>query len=690
MEPIESRTTNLEEGAPPLNEAQRRALVTRWQEIDRLMAEVETVLSAETSKSAFPKFKTGLSPVQIRVVGDYIAGVRRELLQFANAFNVELPTAQLASLHAVRVDLMFAEIAAEECAPERMRGYGELRDETVPQLRGMVEQLKSSLQKMMTCLSQNGDFAERLNRLGRTGDEIDLLRMVTEIVDRRGMVEFRPTIDAIIDRLNTKTFEIAIFGRVSSGKSSLLNQVLGTHALPVGVTPVTAVPTRLVFGAEPAVSVWFATGGRERVAINRLEEFAGEQYNRGNEKRVARLVVELPAPRLIDGIVFVDTPGLGSLATVGAAETLAYLPRCDFGVLLVDSASTLTEDDLGTWRMLLEAGIPSCVLLSKADLISQHEREFVIAYTREKVRERLGVDLAIRPVSVSPDEQGLVDAWFGEDIAPLYERHQALSEASIRRKVGVLRESVTAALRSLLKRNRDPAEPTNDEVRRAALRLREATGEFDAVSRKCCEVIDRVRGSTGRLIDHAARAAAVERETHANRQSGWSASILQRLAAESVRDLPGMVVDLARKTAGALIECAQSMRASDVPRPDEFTGFVQNMPLLDVSGIQASVRVGVLASAWRRGAERSIQRTLQQQIGPELTRKISVWSSLLQDWLRSTLQSIRERFDAYAESYRAAIALVEASGQEQTHETASQIERDLEQLRASQEESIPA
>ncbi len=92
-----------------------------------------------------------------------------------------------------------------------------------------------------------------------------------------------------------------------------------------------------------------------------------EQLNPGNEKHVTRIVVELGSARLRDGITFVDTPGLGSLATRGAAETLAYLPRCDLGVVLIDAGSTLTPDDLQTIQILYDAAIPATVLLSRAD-----------------------------------------------------------------------------------------------------------------------------------------------------------------------------------------------------------------------------------------------------------------------------------------------------------------------------------
>jgi hypothetical protein len=58
------------------------------------------------------------------------------------------------------------------------------------------------------------------------------------------------------------------------------------------------------------------------------------------------MLVKLPSPRLREGIAFVDTPGVGSLALAGGAETVAYLPRCDLGVVLVVAVTTLNHEDL--------------------------------------------------------------------------------------------------------------------------------------------------------------------------------------------------------------------------------------------------------------------------------------------------------------------------------------------------------
>jgi hypothetical protein len=130
-----------------------------------------------------------------------------------------------------------------------MRGYGEVPSSVAPELNGIVVELQGVVKKLSAFLEQGSgqDLQERLARLEQTSDEIELLKTIERIVTERGLVEFRPALAAIVDRLAESRFEIALFGRVSSGKSSLLNHILGSAALPVGVNPITAVPTRVVW-----------------------------------------------------------------------------------------------------------------------------------------------------------------------------------------------------------------------------------------------------------------------------------------------------------------------------------------------------------------------------------------------------------------------------------------------------------
>jgi small GTP-binding protein len=223
------------------------------------------------------------------------------------------------------------------------------------------------------------------------------------------LIELRSPLAMLLERSESPVFEIGVFGRVNSGKSSLLNYLLGSTVLPVGVTPVTAFPTRVSYGTEARAVIAFAEDKPQTIELARLAEFVTEQENPGNAKHVARVSVEVPSSPLREGVAFVDTPGLGSLATAGAEETMAYLPRCDLGLVLVDAASTLTHEDLAIVQALYRSGAQAMVLVSKADLLRNAERQQTTEYVQRQLATQANLELPVHLVSVLGDHAALCD-----------------------------------------------------------------------------------------------------------------------------------------------------------------------------------------------------------------------------------------------------------------------------------------
>jgi len=134
----------------------------------------------------------------------------------------------------------------------------------------------------------------------------------------------------------------------------------------------------------------------------------------------------------------------------GEAVEFRYLPRCNLGVVLVDAATTLHQDDLALLRTLHEAGTPVQVLLSKADLLSPPDRRQTMDYIQAHLQQELGVALPVHAVSTVGVEATLLTQWFEHEIEPLLEGHRKLTEASLARKTAHVRESVIAVLQTML------------------------------------------------------------------------------------------------------------------------------------------------------------------------------------------------------------------------------------------------
>jgi hypothetical protein len=160
----------------------------------------------------------------------------------------------------------------------------------------------------------------------------------------------------------------------------------------VGATPVTAVPLRVSRGPH-SVEARFRDGRSERVPLPALPDFATEEKNPRNARGVRSIEVTVPgAPA---GLRLLDTPGVGSLALSGAAQAFAWLPRCDFGLVLVAAGTPLGRDEIALLTGLRHAGIDCGVLLSEADLLDPADRERARGYVASELGPVLGPDARV-------------------------------------------------------------------------------------------------------------------------------------------------------------------------------------------------------------------------------------------------------------------------------------------------------
>ncbi len=652
-----------------LNGPQKQHLLSSCQYADKLLSEIEGILHSSQSKSVFPKYSGSLAPAQIRVVEDYIARIRSQILTALKSQNIPIPEPQFRTAHSVKVTLIFAGIAFEECTADKMRGYGEVPPDIVPELNGLVAEIKAMLEQLNGFLSQgvDQDPAERLRRLTRTGDEIQVLQKLERAITQHGLVDYRGRLSAILDRLESKTFEIALFGRVSSGKSSLLNHIVGANVLPVGVNPITAVPTRIVFGASPRILVTVANQSPQAAGLERIAEFVTEQQNPANKKRVERLVVEYPSDKLRDGVVLVDTPGLGSLASAGAAETLAYLPRCDLGVVLIDAGSTLTAEDLSTLQALNEAAIQTVVLLSKADLLARDDVAKSRDYIAQQIRSNLRLDLAVHAVSVQPGFVDLLDRWFSDELAPLYERHQQLTQESLRRKIGALRDAVAGVLKARLDRAAHQASSSSEplpEAEAAETKLRRVSGRFEEVRDQWFRQTLELREYAPAFLHEAAiRIVDTWRSNHSATPVTWESlsDLATGMAAEKAATIRSLMEGLAKDLAATIREVSDLLGEDGLAAAEDLDSVVKEMPRIDLGSGDLHVTPPWTIGFSRWLASRKVEGQLLSFAGPRIEEAFGTYGSMLDAWSRRIAGELQLRFNNYADAHRARLARLSGS-----------------------------
>lgn len=155
-------------------------------------------------------------------------------------------------------------------------------------------------------------------------------------------------------------FLVVFVGPFSSGKSSIINAILGEELLPVGPVPTT-----------------------DRIAILRWGE-QSERVRTGEYDTVFH-----PSP-LLRKISFVDTPGLESIFQKHEETTRKFLHRADVVLLVMLATQAMTAKNLDYLRIFQEYGKTVILVINQVDVLTPEEAASVRDYVIEQTQAKLG------------------------------------------------------------------------------------------------------------------------------------------------------------------------------------------------------------------------------------------------------------------------------------------------------------
>lgn len=172
-------------------------------------------------------------------------------------------------------------------------------------------------------------------------------------------------VQAMLDKLQHGHLHIAVFGRVSTGKSSLLNALIG----------------------------------EERFAVSPLHgETRKSSIEEWSEVEAA-------------GVFLIDTPGLdeaGGESREEMAKEVAH--RSDLVIFVIDG--DITDTELGALRTLLQQGRPVVIALNKSDLYTESELNALLGTVRSKTEGLVQVE-DVLAVAAQPRAQQVIEV--GDD-----------------------------------------------------------------------------------------------------------------------------------------------------------------------------------------------------------------------------------------------------------------------------------
>lgn len=240
------------------------------------------------------------------------------------------------------------------------------------------------------------------------------LDALIEIAGAQGIAAIESRLKSLKEKLAAGRLHLAVLGQMKRGKSSLINALLKADVLPTGVLPVTAIITELRYGETPNATIIYAAGGlREEVPISALADYISEAKNPGNKKQVASVEITYPSHFLKDGIVLIDTPGIGSTHAHNTETTEGYLSQVDAGVVVLSVDPPITAVESQFIRDLHDEIPKLFFILNKIDIITSAELTEVTQFVENELCRHAIPSPEIFPLSARDDrnnQQTLCDA----------------------------------------------------------------------------------------------------------------------------------------------------------------------------------------------------------------------------------------------------------------------------------------
>ena len=210
----------------------------------------------------------------------------------------------------------------------------------------------------------------------------------------------------LADRLRSRKITIAVIGQFKRGKTTLINSILGSKLLPVGIVPITAAITRIEYAPDAApgtpdaapngeaaavdgetatATVFFTNGLSEQVPVSDLHEYISEQENHDNERGVAEVELLTDADFLKGGLTLVDTPGVGSVHEQNSKSAMDFARESDGVIFMLSVDSPLNQIEVDFLRKVRRFAGKFYFAVNKIDRVDEDELDEYLEYCRSLI-----------------------------------------------------------------------------------------------------------------------------------------------------------------------------------------------------------------------------------------------------------------------------------------------------------------
>lgn len=239
---------------------------------------------------------------------------------------------------------------------------------------------------------------------------INSLESVAGVTGEREAGELSAYLSEIKQKLHHDVFNLVVLGEFKRGKTTFLNALLGADILPTDILPLTSIVTLIRYGQDIRIEVDFISGDTSTITPAELLDYVTEAGNPGNEKKVKQVLLEYPSPYLKEGIILIDTPGVGSIYQSNTDETYKYLPKVDAAIFLLSSDQPISQSEIAFLKDISRYSAKTFFVLNKIDYLSEKDRPKALSFAKKVLAETAGYgEVNIYPLSAKLALEGKIE-----------------------------------------------------------------------------------------------------------------------------------------------------------------------------------------------------------------------------------------------------------------------------------------
>ena len=285
-----------------------------------------------------------------------------------------------------------------------------------------------------------------------------------------------------IDSLDKFQVTTPLIGEFSTGKSSLINAMLGSDYLGINLLPETSVPAEICYGDKERAVIQEVDKNAEttRAKEMSLAEFKDSKLSASNVKKV-QIFINNDFLRTVSTVKLVDMPGFNSGLELHNRAIDEYMPESLAYIITFSARDPAIPADMATFlRELKLHDAPVYLLITKSKSVLPKELDQCVARIREDAKKYLGLkDVNISCTNAKGKPEDINAEPLREILSEIEGKSQSIFEQEATRKLKKYASELAIYLEtSIRKVNATPSEIEAQEAAcaRQLARLQEKIG----------------------------------------------------------------------------------------------------------------------------------------------------------------------------------------------------------------------